>query len=278
MTTEQQLNNPLPDYIEGGSDTPKAWRITNGKLRRGRQESEEVRERPILGYLKEITIWEGTTKDGVELSRLLVKLETPHGEETIGTYIRNGEGKPTMAGLLSLGGGIMFADKNEAVQIGAYQSDKVNRYGTHTTYARVSRVDPIRQKLIPRETKPSWDYNPKDYTWDAEGVLDLVKDLMTHPAYKAFDYGAPKEFLDWCDENGWPKPKDTPDAYLGLLAKALKREVAALSEVTAEEWTAFVASCKKQTSVPKALVDAWASKQVVEKGQTEDEWDPFADE
>lgn len=277
MTTTTQ-EPTLPDYVEQ-SQSKGAWRCTKGAIRRGRDGEEETYpNNAMLGYLKEINIWEGTTKDGQELARLLVRIKTNNGEEVVGAYIKNAEGKPGWTGLFGLATGVLYADLGEPIQISARQADKKNSKGSYSTYTNVARYDPLTGKLKPRETKPTWEFQPREYEWTDDGVAELLEDIQGHPAYKPYDYGAPYDFVKFCNENGWPIPKEVPGAYCELIGKALKREVEELASVTKEEWKAFCDTAMKKTECPKILIDAWGSKAAASKGKAEDEYDPFADE
>lgn len=261
----------LPDHVDVGTGGKGNWRISQGKVQRGRKGQEEVKEVGLLGYLRRIGVHYGETEDGRAYGKLECDLETKTGLERVGTYVLNPEnGKPTLGSSTSFAEGLLQCKAGDLVQVSASLSKNINKYGSHTTYARVTLIDPETLEPVPgQKREKSDDYGP-DYL---DGLLDQLKE---HPAY------AERPARDWdddqdnkaakgtwaavdaaCAAKGWPGPSQAPDAWLAAIGNG----ATSLGGVSDEDWASAKNRIEAAKKPPKFIADAMAAA---------DEFDPFA--
>jgi len=268
MSNTQTIDpRELPDSVPTGGKG--AWRISQGKIQRGRQGDEEVRD-AILGKLVRIGTHYGTLEDGREYARLECDLHTNNGVESVGVSLRNPENqRPTLSSCISLAEGLLEVGLGDLVQVTAVQGKKENRYGSYSTYARVTKIDPATMSPVRAERKERLHEYGVDY------LDDLVKQLETHPAWASRPYqahdelaeGRPIEALNAaCVMKGWPGPFSAKDAWLALFQRD-NPGIESLDEVSAEALAAATANIERAKSLPAFLNVA----------ATQAEFDPFAD-
>lgn len=266
-------STPLPDRVDTGGQ--RGWRIAQGKILRGRRGEEE--ERPaLLGYLRRIGVHFGTLDDGREYGKLEAELECNGGMETVSTNLVNAEtGKPTLASSISFAEGLLWAAKDELIQVEAKESSKENRYGTRSTYARVTLIDPItlRAKPFAKSESPDWS---EDY------LDDLIEQIKSHPAYaeRPKRDGGPTHRSELNKElaaKGWPNPDEAPDEWNKLLRAFMKdRPKVTITDLDDHEWGQVRQQIGAAKSCPKILEPA-LSKVVAKPDEAKpDEYDPFA--
>lgn len=276
MSNTATMNpSELPDSVPTGGRS--AWRISQGKIQRGRHNEEESRpENKILGKLVRIGTHYGELEDGRKYARLECDLHTNTGVETVGVSLRNPTNqRPTLSSCISLAEGLLGIDLGDIVQIEAVQGKKLNRYGSYSTYARVNKLDPSTFRPVPSERAERPDNYGEEY------LDDLIVQLEKHPAWAprpARDSGGdskpepgveetPIEALNAaCAMKGWPGPYAAKDAWLALFRRD-DPGLVSLEEVSAEAFAAATANIERATKLPAFLAEA----------ATQGEFDPFAD-
>jgi hypothetical protein len=255
MSHENTTN--LPDSVPTGG--AKAWRIAQGKIIRGRTGEEEERG-PILGHLIRIGTHYGTLEDGRAYARLECEVKTNRGVECVGTALQNPEnGKPTLSSSISFAEGLLECAQGELIQIEAVQGQKTNRYGSRSTYARVSRIDPLTMRAKPRKAERG------DGRFDEEYLDELVELLKAHPAYAerpARDAGPThrSELDRELKERGWPDTDLGAPEWLAA-ANQLGGPFASIDDVPDDVWGAARQTLAGKTEMPKFLQPA------VERGE-----------
>lgn len=271
MSSTTTINpHELPDSVPTGGN--RAWRISQGKIQRGLKGEEEARpENKILGKLVRIGTHYGELEDGRKYARLECDLHTNAGVETVGVSLRNPENqRPTLSSCISLAEGLLGVGLGDIVQIEAVHGKKPNRYGSLSTYARVTKLDPSTLRPVPSERAE----RPDDY--GEEHLDDLVARLGKHPAWaprhsretagSGGGYAPLDALAKACRAKGWPDPYAAKDAWLALFQRE-DASIESLDQVGAEAFAAAAANIERAKSLPSFLKDA----------ATQGEFDPFAD-
>lgn len=173
--------NQLPDSVPTGGN--RSWRPAKGKIVRGREEDGSLEERPaLLGYLRRVTVHYDTLQDGSRYGKLECELETNTGPEVFGANVLNPtNGKPTLSSSVTLAQALLECAAGELVQVEVHQSTKPNRFGTLSTYVRVTGVDPATLRATARKARrEDGEQGPQ---WDGDYLDELLERLRSHPAY-----------------------------------------------------------------------------------------------
>jgi len=255
----------LPDSIH--PDANRAWRVSQGKIQRGRQGEEETRD-AVLGKLVRVGTHHGTLDDGREYARLECELHTNAGVECVGVSLRHPDNhRPTLSSCTSLAEGILEVELGDLVQVSALQGKRQNRFGSYSTYVRVTKIDPRTMRPVATNRRA----RPNEYGEDY--LNDLLAQLAKHSAWgpRASSENprctSPLAALAAaCSAKGWPGPYEAKDAWLAMFRRddpALET-LEDLADVAVEAATSNI---ERATALPAFLKDA----------ATQTTFDPFAD-
>jgi hypothetical protein len=252
MSTENHTDN-IPDHVETGGG--RSWRVSQGKIQRGQEGSTEERK-ALLGRLVSITERYGTTDDGRAYGKLAVTLECRDGRQTVTTpLIQPTTGKPTLSSCVSLAEALLDCAKGQLVQIEAAQGRTKNKFGSYSTYARVSHIDPVTFKPSPTARRD------RAGGFDEEYLDSLMEELRQHPAWVAQEEAAKApsaldKLTGLLAERGWAAPDDAWAAWKAQIAKGTGREHARPEDVPEEVWEAAFGQLSKASSRPAWLPEA----------------------
>lgn len=244
---------------------PEAWRISKGKICRGRDTEGTYEEHPfqqILGQLRRVGIHAGMSDDGKPYE--YVEADVEKDGHTVSVKVSTS----SITSSCGMARGLLNAAAGEWIAIETRQSDKPNKHGVLVTYVNLFHVDPKTWKATP--VKP-----PKDDRQQAE----LLAELRGHPAYadrpaRASQGGEDEDgmsefhaFDALVQSKGWAGVLSAPEGYLSIANKAAKADYKTLGDVPEAVWKQMAASAAKADKCPKAVSDAASA-----------EPDPFADE
>lgn len=242
-------HNDIPDTVKTYSG-PSAWRIADGKLRRGREVDGNLEERTqVTGNLLRVGVHEGVTDDGQTYEKIECDLETANGIVSIGANTSSVTSSITFAQ------GLLECAKGELICIEPNKAKKANSRGTYSTYSNVFHVD--RQTLKATQTK-RWERT--DETSD-EQLESLKAQLRKHPAYAPrpnLSSEASEKDLFWAEVHpkGWPALDPAEKEYCELASKALSRSIESYSQMSDDDWNELRLAASKLNAVPKILKPA----------------------
>lgn len=264
----------LPDKIDTRAGSP-AWRIADGRFRRGRNGQEEERD-ALLGRLVRVGVHEGVTPDGQEYAKLECDLERNGETFSVGANLRNAAtGKPTYTTCIGLAQILLELKPGDLVQLETRLGSQPNRYGRRSTFVNGYRVDPKTLKPQPiRSERPAGDPD--------EVLAALVAKIRKHPAYAPRHRRADDEVWDRDGRSrldailrakGWPDTRQAEAEWLAMISKAARRKFASLGEVGEDLWPELLQTIDRLERMPAAL------KAAAERlAASDDDYDPFADD
>lgn len=257
MSNTTQLPEKVQTY-----NGPTSYRIAAGKICRGREQDNTLEVKPaILGYLRRVGVYSGTTQGGDSYTFLEADLDTRDGLVSVHTNVDSIVSSATFAR------GLMECVKDQLIQIEANQSSKANKHGTFSTYVNLFKVDPVTFKSTP--VKPEKD---------DRDLESLLTEIQSHSAYKdrAPKEGSPDHVSEWeafdaaLKKRGWPTTSGPSQVYLEMCEKTAKRKFETLGHVDDETWRNMALGLEQAKAMPKKLAE-W-------KPTEEEKYDPFADE
>ncbi len=252
---------PTDDDI-ASQQTSGAWRIANGKFRRGRGEEGTEQLDNIVMLPTRIGIKESfITNDGKEVPEKL-RVE---GHTTDGERIAFQVGLSTIT-CKSLVLALNLWEQATYLSFTPSESDKPNQHGKYLTFVRVKEcVGP--SKWV--ELRPA----PED--WKNYETSDITESMEAWSIWKDFTSGedsalSPYDALsDWLESQGFERYTGQA-VYDTVLKKAFK--VVEVTQLTAEQWTEAPKMFEKSL---KQYAEHFPKKAAKPEP---DEYDPFADE
>jgi len=255
---------PTDDDI-ASQQTSGAWRIANGKFRRGRGEEGTEQLDNIVMLPTRIGIKESfITNDGKEVPEKL-RVE---GHTTDGERIAFQVGLSTIT-CKSLVLGLNLWEQATYLSFTPSESDKPNQHGKYLTFVRVKECVGPSKWVELRPAPEDWkNYETSDIT-EAMSSWEIWKDFVNSDDVTLSPYDA---LSDWLEKSGYERYRGQA-AYDEVLKKAFK--VSDVSALTSENWAEAPAKFAKAT---KVMVDTWPSAAPKAPASSDDEYDPFADE
>lgn len=272
MSTTTYQNIPGADDVR--PSTPSAWRIASGHVCRGREIDGTYETTPrLVGLLVRVGVHDGETADGETYQKVECDLQTRDGLVSVGCNTSAKTSSITFAGAL------VQCAKGDLICVEAASASKPNRYGSFSTYANLSRVNPTTLAKTPikvaRDESVSMD----------ERLETLLDEIRAHPAFaprpslktdeSPTELPEREAFDAECKSRDWPDSWGAPDEHLALANASLGAKHRSLSDLTADDWTRHLAGLRKNVkpgAVPKLLVEAVQVHRLAKP----DEFDPFA--
>lgn len=264
----------LPDKIETRAQA-NAWRISDGKFRRGRNGDEETRD-AILGLLVRVGVHEGVTPDGQSYAKLECDLERNGETVSVGANLKNaGTGKPTYTTCIGLAQILLELKPGELVQLEARKGSQPNRFGSYSTFVNGYRIDPAT--LAPKRIE-----TPKPQG-DPDAILSaLVERIRKHPAYaprprredpdETWNKDGRTRLDAICRAKGWPDTRQAEAEWLAMVRKATRTRFETLDAVGEDVWPDLLQTIDRLERMPAAL------KPAAERPAASADYDPFADD
>lgn len=264
----------LPDKIDTRAGVA-AWRIADGKFRRGRNGQEEERD-ALLGRLVRVGVHDGVTPDGQEYAKLECDLERNGETLSVGANLKNAAtGRPTYTTCIGLAQILLELKPGELVQLETRLGSQPNRYGKRSTFVNGYRVDPTTLRAEPiRAPRPAGEPD--------EVLAGLVARLRKHPAYAPRPRRADDDAV-WSSDGrsrldailrrkGWPDTRVAEAEWLAMIRKAAHRQFPSLDEVGEDLWPELLQTVDRLERMPAAL------KAAAERAAAAVDYDPFADD
>ncbi len=271
MSTTQTTDTYIPSDDEvKASSSRQSWRLANGKVCRGSEDSGSLETREKLtGKLRRIGIHDANyVRDGKDkrVYQIEADIETANGPERLKASLCNLKGEDQPSGVaIGLAWGLLQLAKDELMVVTATQGTKKNEFGSFPTFCNIFRLKPGSTTAVevPRRARSE---EPMEDT-----LGKLLEELKTHPAYSDRpvsdsddDEGGATTHLSAlckeCTEKGWPSPEQAPAVWLAKLGALLgKPNLSSLAQVSDDTWGEIRQKFAAMTACPSWLAPAPAA-------------------
>lgn len=250
---------PRPEDVKTGSGLNN-WRLAEGRIVKGRETDGTLVEATygVLGELTRVGVHRGVLDDGRSYGKLECELVTADGIQSVGASLTS------LMAAITLGEGLLAAAKGDLIKIEARKSAKLNRYGRHTTYANVYRINPETMATVRLSEPVLAECDSLD-----DALEQIEARLKSHAAWgerrnahEEEERNANKSAYDLFREdlkthNLWPDFDLAQPGYLSLVEKLAGGKVKDPADPALESCWAQMrdqyAKSREKGSVPKAL-------------------------